>query len=381
MAKARYSSAAANEEYVLDLPVTRSDVARFVHGRDCEFPVSQLPAGTTMVVRAVNRAASWITLAGVEPAYRRVVLKLTPAEFDRRFSIVPVVIPLRTIILNSKPVSVGQGFRLGADLTYAVFRTLRYRAAAAGITRDVPRGSEFKVTAIEGGAEAGITLQGSGPFAGAVLKLAYAEFVGLFLQSAKPEGKRFDVAGMEFSDKGIDFLYAIEARAGVSNHLHWPTGSSGVTLGAGYDMRERTEARVSADLVAVGVAKDVADKVAKGAGLTGKAAKKFCDDNQATIDLPVDKQKALLKRIIPGYEYYIKKYVTVKLLQNEYDALTSFCYNPGKSVVSVMKAINAGKIDLAMNDIKSRVYSDGKSLPGLVTRRDKEVKLYREAAY
>lgn len=381
MGKASFSSARANEEYVLDGPVTRSDVSRFVHARDCEFPVSQLPAGTKMAVRHVNRAASWITLGGIDAAFRRVLLKLAPSEFDRRFSTAPVIIPLRTIILNSQPVAVGQNFRLSTDLTHAVFRTLRYKADMTTITRDVPRGSEFKVTAIEGGATPCIALTGSGKFASAMLKLAYVEFAGLFLAPAKAEGRRMDVSGMTISAKGIDFLYGLEAQDGVSNRLHWPGGASGVTLGAGYDMRERTVQRVSADLVSVGVEKAVAEKVAAGAGLSGAKAKQFCADNRAAIDLAVDKQKSLLRLITPSYERYIKKYIKVKLLQNEYDALTSFCYNPGKSVVSVMDAINAGKIDAAMTDIKSRASSGGKQLPGLVNRRAKEVKLYLEAAY
>ncbi|HTV01481.1 MAG TPA: pesticin C-terminus-like muramidase [Luteitalea sp.] len=60
-----------------------------------------------------------------------------------------------------------------------------------------------------------------------------------------------------------------------SRWLHWPGGASGVTLGRGYDMGQRTAASVRAELVAAGVAQAAAAVFAGGAGLTGAAASDF----------------------------------------------------------------------------------------------------------
>ena len=59
-----------------------------------------------------------------------------------------------------------------------------------------------------------------------------------------------------------DVLYGFEAWKNHSNHLHWPGGSSGVTLGPGYDMRQRTRQEIFADLTAIGIDRKSAEEVA-----------------------------------------------------------------------------------------------------------------------
>jgi hypothetical protein len=60
-----------------------------------------------------------------------------------------------------------------------------------------------------------------------------------------------------------------------SRWLHWPGGASGVTLGRGYDMGQRSAVSIRSDLIAAGVAQAVATAFADGAGLTGSAASDF----------------------------------------------------------------------------------------------------------
>ena len=60
-----------------------------------------------------------------------------------------------------------------------------------------------------------------------------------------------------------------------SRKLHVPSNESGVTIGRGYDMSGRLASHIANDLMAAGVQKDMALKLAKGAGLRGKAAKAF----------------------------------------------------------------------------------------------------------
>ena len=67
-----------------------------------------------------------------------------------------------------------------------------------------------------------------------------------------------------------------------SRKLHVPSATSGLTLGRGYDMKNRTAAKINQDLAAAGVPAADAAKIAKAAGLAGDAAKKFIADQQLT---------------------------------------------------------------------------------------------------
>lgn len=53
------------------------------------------------------------------------------------------------------------------------------------------------------------------------------------------------------SVRGRSFIERHEEMRGVSNRLHWPGGASGVTLGPGYDMRDRSQAEVEKKLRAI----------------------------------------------------------------------------------------------------------------------------------
>ena len=80
------------------------------------------------------------------------------------------------------------------------------------------------------------------------------------------------MADDSLSANGERFLYDREARPGVSDRTHWPGGSSGVTLGAGYDMGGRTAEQVHADLVEIGIPAETAQSLSAGATLRGDAA-------------------------------------------------------------------------------------------------------------
>jgi hypothetical protein len=66
-----------------------------------------------------------------------------------------------------------------------------------------------------------------------------------------------------------------------SRVLHWPGGASGVTIGRGYDMKMKSRAKVEGDLIAAGVPAADAKEIAKGAGLSGAAAKAFKDSHKS----------------------------------------------------------------------------------------------------
>ena len=189
-------------------------------------------------------------------------------------------------------------------------------------------------------------------------------------------------AQMRISEKGLQFIYTLEAFPGLSNHVHWPGGSSGVTLGPGYDMKERSETTIIADMRAIGLDTAKAEKIAKGSGLVGPTkAQEFCKANRSLVNLGVKQEMVLLRHIVPQYEGMVKRGITTNLLQNEFDALVSFAYNPGREFKNVAGLINQGKVADAMHKIKQVIKTGGKVNNGLINRRGHEVTLYLYSNY
>ena len=84
--------------------------------------------------------------------------------------------------------------------------------------------------------------------------------------------------------------------------LSRPDANSGVTIGAGYDMQDRTEAEVKRDLTGAGMETTLAEKLAKGAGLKGAPAETFVRANQATLVVNnLNVLRRLFTNIYPGY--------------------------------------------------------------------------------
>lgn len=187
--------------------------------------------------------------------------------------------------------------------------------------------------------------------------------------------------GQALSDDGLWFIFSHEAQAGTTNRLHWPGGASGVTLGAGYDMKGRSEAGIIADMKAIGLSDETAAGIAKAAGKEDSAANDFAKDNRNVVDLTHEQEVGLLRHTVKPYEKMVRNSIKIQLSQNQFDALVSFAYNPAARWDSVTNFINTGKIDAAMSKIKEGVKSKGTVLPGLVHRRDDEVNLYQEGRY
>ena len=181
------------------------------------------------------------------------------------------------------------------------------------------------------------------------------------------------------SEKGLEFILTHETHPTISKKLHWPKGASGVTLGPGYDMKERSPATITSDMIAMGIDRVTAEKIAKGSGLTRTTvptAEQFAKDNVNLVKLTLEQEKRLLKRIVPNYEATVKRALKVDLMQHEFDALVCFAYNPGGRFKTVTGNINQGKIAIAMATIRKANTSGGDVLPVLVARRDDEVALY-----
>lgn len=183
------------------------------------------------------------------------------------------------------------------------------------------------------------------------------------------------------SDQGLWFIFRREAQAGVSNHLHWPGGASGVTLGPGYDMKARLAADVAADMRSIGLTEDAVSKISLAAGKVGIDASAFAAGNRAVANLNNDQEMGLLRHVVQHYEQLVRNRLKVSQRQNEFDALVSFAYNPGGQLNKVINLINEHKVDEAMHAIESVVTSGGVQMRGLVERRNLEVRLYKDGEY
>ncbi|MDN7426178.1 glycoside hydrolase family protein [Burkholderia sp. AU45388] len=187
--------------------------------------------------------------------------------------------------------------------------------------------------------------------------------------------------GHALSDDGLWFIFSHEAQAGTTNRLHWPGGASGVTLGAGYDMKGRSEAGIIADMKAIGLSDETAEGIAKAAGKQDSDANDFAKNNRNVVDLTHEQEVGLLRHTVKPYEEMVRRSIKIELSQNQFDALVSFAYNPAARWDSVTDLINTGKVDAAMSKIKEGIKSKGTVLPGLVHRRNDEVNLYQEGRY
>lgn len=75
-----------------------------------------------------------------------------------------------------------------------------------------------------------------------------------------------------------------------------PSTSSGLTVGRGYDMKEKTQKKISEDMTAIGLAQTQADIIKKAAGLSGTSAGSFVVENDLLdFQLTPDQQLALFK--------------------------------------------------------------------------------------
>ena len=199
--------------------------------------------------------------------------------------------------------------------------------------------------------------------------------------AAMPAGEVRSVDGMRMSLQGRRFIIRHEGQRGVSNRLHHPTMGSGVTIGPGYDMKDRTPAEVAGHLRLIGVEPTIAAQAAQGAGKQGQAARQFVHDNKNLFNLSEEKQAALLTHIIGHYESMARRAITIPLHQHEFDAMVSYAYNPGGGWRKTTALVNAHKPDAAMTELSRHVYSKHQRVASLVTRRAAESRMFLYGEY
>lgn len=183
------------------------------------------------------------------------------------------------------------------------------------------------------------------------------------------------------SAAGFAFIYREEHVDGISEHLHWPKGASGVTLGSGYDMRHRSRDQIVRELTGVGVPSDQAGVAAGGSHLTGEDARGFARDNHAAVTLTPDQERRLLALNMRDAVSTVAQTVKVPLTQNQHDALVSLVFNIGDPHFrssSVLRRLNAGDYSGAADAMRMWNKSGGKVSDVLTARRAREIAMFNK---
>lgn len=88
----------------------------------------------------------------------------------------------------------------------------------------------------------------------------------------------------------------------------------------------------------------------------------------------------LLRNTLENFEKYVDSYCRDDVNQNQFDALVSFCYNLGPANLkasTLLKKVNANPNDETIRaEFMKWVKAGGKTLKGLVRRREAEANLY-----
>lgn len=104
-----------------------------------------------------------------------------------------------------------------------------------------------------------------------------------------------------------------------SRVLHVPTASSGLTLGRGFDLRDRDPAAARAALIACGIAPDIATRIASGAGLRGEAARAvIAAQNLADFEITHAQQKALFENTYAAMLRDVERICTKRDVEERY---------------------------------------------------------------
>lgn len=196
-----------------------------------------------------------------------------------------------------------------------------------------------------------------------------------------PPGTVSPVASMRVSRDGRHFIIGHESLRGVSNRLHHPSLGSGVTIGPGYDMKDRSVKEIEADLAIINVPPAAAAQAAQGAGKSGTAAETFVRENKQVLNISPTQESALLDRIVGHYERMVQRAITIPLHQYEFDALVSYAYNPGGGWRKATDLVNARKPDEAMIEIGHHVFSRHQLVHSLVVRRHAETRMFLYGEY
>jgi GH24 family phage-related lysozyme (muramidase) len=123
-----------------------------------------------------------------------------------------------------------------------------------------------------------------------------------------------------------------------------------------------------------------------GKATVGYGFTHYADGTPVKItDAPITQQKAdeMLVEMLADYGRQVAALLTVPVIQNQFDALVDFAYNLGVGNLktsTLLKMVNFGQFDVAAEEFGKWVHVGSKTLPGLITRRDAERRLFTTEA-
>ncbi len=97
-----------------------------------------------------------------------------------------------------------------------------------------------------------------------------------------------------------------------------------------------------------------------------------------------DRARELMRSELAGMERALNEAVTVELNQQQFDALASWTYNVGAGAMrrsTLVRLLNGGDFGAVPTELRKWVKASGRTLPGLVRRREEEATLFSTGAY
>jgi len=176
----------------------------------------------------------------------------------------------------------------------------------------------------------------------------------------------------------------------TEEHLSWPGGASGSTVGVGYDCGYSTAAQILTDWTPF-IGAERAAIVAKAAGIKGEAARQYVETNKYSITITWQESLAQFNsQGLPLLEAEVEKALpnTELLSGDSFGALASLTYNRGASFglpgsrYSEMRNIKAHMEAKAFDLIPAEFLSMRRLWPpassDLYKRRTHEALLFRD---
>jgi GH24 family phage-related lysozyme (muramidase) len=188
------------------------------------------------------------------------------------------------------------------------------------------------------------------------------------------------------SDRAIKLILAHE---GLNQPAKWPGGSSGITIGIGYDLGHVTVDQFESDWGEL-LSPSHVQRLKAAVGLRGIRARNRAQQFSDIFIKRADSEKVFLNRTIPLYQLKAQQALPgIQTLPiDAQGALVSLVYNRGTSMVDdspkdrrrEMRAIRDAVARRDLRDIAKQLRSMkrlwvGKNLGGLLRRRDAEAEL------
>ena len=101
----------------------------------------------------------------------------------------------------------------------------------------------------------------------------------------------------------------------------------------------------------------------------------------AGMKISEDRARQLLTQELKRVQDQLAGLVKVKVSRGEFIALTDFCFNVGAGNLghsTLLRKLNQGEYMTAAYELRKWTYAGGKSLPGLVRRREDELAKWKE---